>query len=164
VSTGLRDLRGVFKSHRSPQHLQWITSSRSFLVARLVAQNISPSSGCLTYCDVDHSVSDATYTMLNGPWGGGVRMAKRCLKCGSIAVDTVNAEVSFARGLAAPVYTLGKMAVCLDCGSAEYLVPEEPLAQLRQGAPSQLQQLRGTCSPTMERTAAWADAHARILD
>jgi len=57
-----------------------------------------------------------------------------CLKCGSTEVDRINAEVSFARGLTDPVYTLGKMTVCLECGFTEYVVTEEARAQLRQGA------------------------------
>jgi len=61
-----------------------------------------------------------------------------CLRCLSTEVDRVDVEVSFARGLATPVYSLGKMAVCLRCGFAEYLVSEEPLAQLRQEAPAVL--------------------------
>jgi len=65
-------------------------------------------------------------------------MSKTCLKCGSVEVDALNAEVSFARGTAVPVYALGRMAVCLECGFAEYLVSEEPLTLLRQGASPQL--------------------------
>jgi len=46
--------------------------------------------------------------------------------------------MAFARGTAVPVYALGRMAVCLECGFAEYLVSEEPLTLLRQGAWPQL--------------------------
>ena len=61
-----------------------------------------------------------------------MKMTRACRNCGSNAVDEVSAELSFERGRAA-VYTLGNMSVCLNCGFGEYLVPEEPLACLRQG-------------------------------
>jgi len=74
-------------------------------------------------------------------------MTKRCLNCGSAALDDVNAELSFARGKVVPVYTLGKMAVCLACGFAEYLVSEEPLALLRQGVSARLEESRLAQAP-----------------
>jgi len=60
-------------------------------------------------------------------------MAK-CLKCGSTELDRLNVELSFARGLLTPVYSVGQITVCLACGFAEYPVPQESLAQLRQGS------------------------------
>ena len=62
-------------------------------------------------------------------------MTRDCRNCGSNAINKVSTELSFARGIAAvPIYALGTMSVCLECGLAEYVVPEESLAQLRQGA------------------------------
>jgi len=59
-----------------------------------------------------------------------------CLKCLSTDVERINAEVSFTRGVATPVYTLGKMTVCLRCGFAEYLISAQFLAELRRDAPA----------------------------
>jgi len=38
--------------------------------------------------------------------------------------------MSFAPKNAIPIYSLGEMIVCFECGFAEYLVSEEALAQL----------------------------------
>jgi len=70
-------------------------------------------------------------------------MAK-CLKCESTELDRLNVELSFARGLVTPVYSVGKMTVCMTCGFAEYLVPPEPLAQLRQGSLGFFEQTNAT--------------------
>jgi len=68
-------------------------------------------------------------------------MTRRCHKCGSTAVNEVGTELSFARGIAdVPVYTLGKMSICLECGFAEYQVSKESLAQLRQGIPAHVRE------------------------
>ena len=74
-------------------------------------------------------------------------MAKICRECGSVRLEEVNTEVWFAPQKAEQVYSPGKMAVCLECGFAEYRVWKEPLAQLRQRDAAQL---RGS----------WADGHA----
>jgi len=64
---------------------------------------------------------------------------KRCHKCGLVAVKELSTELSFVPGITyEPVYTLGKMSICLECGFAEYQVSKEPLAHLRQGATTQL--------------------------
>ena len=58
-------------------------------------------------------------------------MTKTCRKCGSTRVDEANGELSLASGKALPVYSVEKMAVCMECGFAEYRVSEGPLDQLR---------------------------------
>jgi len=68
-------------------------------------------------------------------------MIKTCPECRSTEVEEVNVELSFAPRTAEPVYMLGKMPVCLECGFAEYRVSEEPLAQLKR---AMLFQLRGS--------------------
>lgn len=74
---------------------------------------------------------------------GNAAMAKPCRECGSTRLEEVNTEVSFAPQQTQQVYSLGKMAVCLECGFAEYRVSKEPLAQLRQCGPAEL---RGSSS------------------
>jgi hypothetical protein len=54
--------------------------------------------------------------------------------CGASAARELNAELSLARDKTMPVDSLGRMTVCLACGFAHYLVPEEALSQGRPGA------------------------------
>jgi hypothetical protein len=56
---------------------------------------------------------------------------KTCSKCGSPKVETINVEMAFAHGKAAPVYACLSNSVCLDCGLAECFLPQESLAKLR---------------------------------
>jgi len=66
-------------------------------------------------------------------------MTDKCLKCGSIDTEEIEAELSVVRGrVMLPVHSVGKIVVCLECGFGSYLVPEVPLAQLRQYALAQL--------------------------
>ena len=65
-------------------------------------------------------------------------MTKTCLYCGSTDTEEVDAELSIARWAMLPVHSRGKVLVCLECGFGQYLVPEAPLAQLRQYALAQL--------------------------
>jgi len=64
-------------------------------------------------------------------------MIEKCSRCGSSNAQEINLEMAFARGTAPPVYALGRPLVCLDCGLAEITIPAEPLAELRDGIPSQ---------------------------
>jgi hypothetical protein len=67
-------------------------------------------------------------------------MTAKCLRCGSIDTEEIDAELSIVCERAMlSVYWFGKSVVCLQCGSAAYLVPEAPLAQLRQYTLAQFQ-------------------------
>jgi len=95
-----------------------------------------------------------------------MKMTRACRNCGSTAVDEVSAELSFERGRATvPVYTLGKMSVCLTCGFGEYLVPKEPLAHLRQGeaAPVKSSAPSRTRSKTLS-IASWLKTTPEVSD
>ena len=62
-------------------------------------------------------------------------MTETCLNCGSIDTEEVDVELSIARGQATlPVHSFGKVVICLECGSAECLVSEATLAQLKEHA------------------------------
>lgn len=56
----------------------------------------------------------------------------RCSKCGSTNVEEINVEMVFARGKAEPIYVPSRHAACLECGFAEYFLPQETLAKLRE--------------------------------
>ena len=59
-------------------------------------------------------------------------MVRRCFKCGSSQVDEVSAALTFAREGAMPICSLEtRLALCLECGFAECLVPREVLAELK---------------------------------
>lgn len=76
---------------------------------------------------------------------------KRCHKCGLVAVKEVSTELSFVPGIAyEPVYTLGKMSICLECGFAECQVSKEPLAQLRQALRLNWEDLQATGDRNIE--------------
>jgi hypothetical protein len=61
-------------------------------------------------------------------------MTERCYGCGSVNIEVISLEMSFAQGTSEPVYALGKPVVCLDCGLMECSLPEEALGKLKQGA------------------------------
>lgn len=63
---------------------------------------------------------------------GTTTVIKRCSKCGSTNVEEINVEMVFARGKAEPIYVLSRHAACLECGFAEYFLPQETLAKLRE--------------------------------
>ena len=59
-------------------------------------------------------------------------MARTCFQCGSSQVEEVSAALTFAREGAMPICSLeARLAVCLECGFAECLVPQELLAELK---------------------------------
>jgi predicted nucleic-acid-binding Zn-ribbon protein len=61
---------------------------------------------------------------------GGAPMT--CTKCGSSSVKELNVEIAFGGGTRRPVvYALAKSVCCLDCGFAEFTVPEDSLNELR---------------------------------
>ena len=51
-----------------------------------------------------------------------------CLHCRSTEIEEFNAKISMSLE---KVHMSGKVTVCLECGSAEYLIPETALTQLR---------------------------------
>ena len=59
-------------------------------------------------------------------------MINRCSECGSVKVEEINVEMVFARGKAEPVYVPSRHTVCLECGFAEYFLPQDSLAKLRE--------------------------------
>jgi len=63
---------------------------------------------------------------------GDATMINRCSKCGSTNVEEINVEMVFARGKGEPIYVQSRHAVCLECGVAEYSLPQETLAKLRE--------------------------------
>jgi len=59
-------------------------------------------------------------------------MAGACLQCGSSQVDQVSAALTFAREGAMPICSLEvRVALCLECGFAQCLIPQELLAELK---------------------------------
>jgi predicted nucleic-acid-binding Zn-ribbon protein len=64
-----------------------------------------------------------------------VPTTKRCPKCGSTKVREINLEMAFARGIAEPVYALGRPLVCFNCGFAECRLPDQTLHELSEGVP-----------------------------
>jgi hypothetical protein len=59
-------------------------------------------------------------------------MNKNCSECGSTKVAKVQAEVKIARDDGAPVYTCGQVSLCQECGFAQYVLPQDALARLRE--------------------------------
>ena len=59
-------------------------------------------------------------------------MTGACFQCGSSQVDEVSAALTFAREGAMPIWSLeARLALCLECGFAGCLVPQELLAELK---------------------------------
>jgi len=58
-------------------------------------------------------------------------MAGTCFQCGSSQIDEVSATLTFAREGAMPICSLEtRVALCLECGFAQCLVPQALLAEL----------------------------------
>ena len=55
----------------------------------------------------------------------------KCPKCSSENLEVFSAEISFATGESALVYSIQKTTVCLDCGFSEGIVSAEALKTLR---------------------------------
>jgi hypothetical protein len=72
--------------------------------------------------------------------GNGVRHVMTCRLCGSKSQEEYGAEINIhipTGGDKAAVLLFPKLVVCLDCGVAEFTVPEAELRQLgKRGAAS----------------------------
>jgi hypothetical protein len=61
-----------------------------------------------------------------------------CIKCGSDKVKVLSTEMAFGGGTQfPPVYALAAPVCCLDCGFAEFSIPQDSLNELRQHAVAQ---------------------------
>ena len=67
----------------------------------------------------------------------------KCRSCSSLGAQTFNGEIALhfsgLDGLTRPiVWVFPKVLVCLDCGFAEFAVPDEPMKTLRNPESSDL--------------------------
>jgi hypothetical protein len=61
-----------------------------------------------------------------------------CTKCGSDQVQEFSAEMAFGGGMKSPpIYFLSKAVCCLNCGLAQFSIPEDSLNELRESAAAQ---------------------------
>jgi hypothetical protein len=72
----------------------------------------------------------------------------RCKRCASAEVKNLNGELAIhfpgLEGLDKPiVWAFPELAACLNCGFVEFVLPDEPLEQLKQGG-SSVRQLRAS--------------------
>ncbi len=81
-----------------------------------------------------HGGDNVIFTSLMYTGGGGMP----CKSCGSVNQSKFSAEMGIhyvgLRNIDKPtVWVFPEVVVCLDCGTAEFAVPEEELRQLAKG-------------------------------